>query len=142
DCCCLQVQQDPGHPGSVEVSGPHAPWPTRSPASASPTTLLGSSQGWLPARGGSPWAGRGSHPLEDERRFLKLSHLHSPSTHIAWSHYFSYTRPPAFLVSHPGTHQGEKTPAAHHQRPGKYRNPSDQSDGRINVHATRCLPPL
>jgi hypothetical protein len=99
DCYCLQVKQDPGHPGSVEVSGPHAPWPTRSPAYASPTTFLGSSQGWLPARAGSPLAGRVSHPLDDERSFMKLSHLHSPSTHIAWSHSFSYPRKCSRAVS-------------------------------------------
>ena len=31
------------------------------------------------------------HPLDDKRSFMKLSHLHSPSTGIAWSHYISYT---------------------------------------------------
>src|SRR6266436_9161393 len=84
--CCLQVKQDPQPPGRLEVSGPHAPWPTRSHAYASPTTLLGSSQGLLPAQAGSPLAGRVLHPLDDKRSFMKLSHLHSPSTGIAWSH--------------------------------------------------------
>src|SRR5215211_5766586 len=36
-------------------------------------------------------AGRVLHPLDDKRSFMKLSHLHSPSTGIAWSHYFPYT---------------------------------------------------
>jgi len=85
-CCCLQVKQDPRPPGRLEVSGPHAPWPTCSHAYASPTTFLGSSQGLLPAQAGSPLAGRVLHPLDDRRSFLKLSHPHSPSTRIAWSH--------------------------------------------------------
>src|SRR5712691_7550930 len=89
--CGLQVIQHPGHPGSVEVSGPHAPWPTRSHAYASPTTFLGSSQGLLPAQAGSPLAGRVLHLLDDTRSFMKLSHLHSPSTGIAWSHCCAYT---------------------------------------------------
>src|SRR5262249_22590467 len=42
---CLQVHQDPGHPGRLEVSGPHAPWPTRSPADASPRPFLTPAQG-------------------------------------------------------------------------------------------------
>src|SRR4029450_13070148 len=91
-CYGLQVKQDPRPPGRLEVSGPHAPWPTRSHAYASPTTFLGSSQGLLPAQAGSPLAGPGSHPLGDRRSFMKLSSLHSPSTGIAWSHCNSYTR--------------------------------------------------
>jgi hypothetical protein len=35
-------------------------------------------------------AGRVLHPLDDRRSFLKLSHPHSPSTRIAWSHWNSY----------------------------------------------------
>jgi hypothetical protein len=35
-------------------------------------------------------AGRVLHPLDDRRSFMKLSHPHSLSTRIAWSHYFSY----------------------------------------------------
>jgi hypothetical protein len=31
-------------------------------------------------------AGRVLHPLDDERSFMKVSSLHSPSTSIAWSH--------------------------------------------------------
>src|SRR5712691_4456545 len=72
--CGLQVIQHPGHPGSVEISGPHTPWPTRAHAYASPTTFLGSSQGLLPARAGSPFAGWDSHPLDDTRSFMASSH--------------------------------------------------------------------
>jgi hypothetical protein len=89
--CGLQGIPHPGPPGSVEVAGPHAPWPTRAHASASPRPLLAPAQGGLPARAGSPLAGRDSHPLDDRRSFLKVSSLHSPSTSIAWSHCISYT---------------------------------------------------
>src|SRR4030095_14807246 len=89
--CGLQVNQHPGHPGRLEVSGPHAPWPTRLHAYASPGAFLAPAQGWLPARAGSPLAGRVLHPLDDERSFMKVSSLHSPSTSIAWSHCISYT---------------------------------------------------
>src|SRR5262249_22676438 len=70
--------------------------PTCSHAYASPTPLLGSSQGLLPAQAGSPLAGRVLHPLDDRRSFMKLSHPHSLSTRIAWSHCFSY--PPTGTV--------------------------------------------
>ncbi len=69
--CGLQVIQHPGHPGSVEVSGPHAPWPTRLHASASPRPFLAPSQGLLPARAGSPFAGQGSHLLDDTQSFME-----------------------------------------------------------------------
>src|SRR5262245_29373069 len=72
--CCLQVNQDPGHPGRIEVSGPHAPWPARSPASASPRPFLAPAQGWLPARAGSPLAGQDSHLLDDTQSFMKALH--------------------------------------------------------------------
>jgi hypothetical protein len=62
---------------------------TRSRAYASPTSLPRPSQGSLPARAGSPLAGWVSHPLDDKRSFMKSSHLHSPSTSRAWSHYLS-----------------------------------------------------
>ena len=45
------------------------PRPTRSRAYASPTPLPGPSQGSLPARAGSPLAGRDSHPLDDRSKF-------------------------------------------------------------------------
>jgi hypothetical protein len=47
---------------------------TRSRAYASPAPLPGPSQGSLPARAGSPLAGRDSHPLDDERSFMESSH--------------------------------------------------------------------
>ena len=67
----LQVIQHPGHPGRVEVSGPHAPWPTRSHAYASPRPFLAPSQGLLPARAGSPLAGQDSHLLDDTQSFME-----------------------------------------------------------------------
>jgi len=45
------------------------PRPTRSRAYASPASLPRPSQGSLPARAGSPLAGRDSHPLDDESKF-------------------------------------------------------------------------
>ena len=47
---------------------------TRSRAYASPAPLPGPSQGSLPARAGSPLAGRVSHPPDDERSFMESSH--------------------------------------------------------------------
>jgi hypothetical protein len=55
-CCCLRVIQDPRHPGSIGF-GAAFPWPTRSPAYASPTPFLKPSQGWLPAGRAHPWPG-------------------------------------------------------------------------------------
>ena len=49
------------------------PWPTRSRTYASPVPFLRPSQGALPARAGSPFAGRVSHPLDDEQSFMKVS---------------------------------------------------------------------
>jgi len=69
----LQVIQHPGPPGRWEVSGPHAPWPARSHAYASPMPLLAPSQDLLPARAGSPLAGWVSHPLDDTQSFMKVS---------------------------------------------------------------------
>ncbi len=63
------------------------PRPTCSCAYASPISLPKPSQGSLPARAGSPLAGRDSHPLDDERNFKETSHiLLSQSTSRAWSH--------------------------------------------------------
>ncbi len=45
------------------------PRPTRSRAYASPAPLPKPSPGSLPARAGSPLAGRNSHPLDDKRKF-------------------------------------------------------------------------
>jgi hypothetical protein len=49
--------------------------PTGSPAYASPTVLPSPSQGWLPTRAGSPFAGWISHPLDSRRSFMELSRL-------------------------------------------------------------------
>ncbi len=63
------------------------PRPTRSCAYASPIPLPRSSQGSLPARAGSPLAGRDSHPLDNKRDFMESSQtLQSQSTSRAWSH--------------------------------------------------------
>src|SRR6516165_9911110 len=50
------------------------PWPTCSPAYASPAVSPRPAQGWLPARAGSPLAGRDSHPLDNEPSFMEVSH--------------------------------------------------------------------
>ena len=52
-----------------------------------PSRYRGPSQGSLPARAGSPLAGRVLHPLDDVRNFMKASQsLQSQSTSRAWSH--------------------------------------------------------
>jgi len=61
--------------------------PTRSRAYASPAPSPRPSPGSLPARTGSPLAGRDLHPLDDKRNFKEPSHyLLSQSTSRAWSH--------------------------------------------------------
>ena len=50
------------------------PRPTRSRAYASPVVSPRPSQGSLPARAGSPLAGRVSHPRDDVRSFMESSH--------------------------------------------------------------------
>src|ERR1700757_2363115 len=50
------------------------PWPTCSHAYASPAVFPRPAQGLLPARAGSPLAGRDSHPLDDEQSFMEVSH--------------------------------------------------------------------
>jgi len=75
-----------------------SPRPTCSRAYASTASLPRPSQGSLPARAGSPLAGRDSHPLDDERSFTESSqHLRSPSTSRAWSHYPAYPHLTAVL---------------------------------------------
>ena len=54
--------------------GAAVPRPARSQAYASQTPSLGSAPGLLPARAGSPLAGRDSHPLDDEQSFMEKSH--------------------------------------------------------------------
>ena len=75
--CCLQVKQDPRHPESISF-GAASPWPTRSHAYASQNLFPGTAQGLLPARAGSPLAGRDLHPLDDMRSFMVVSHLLVP----------------------------------------------------------------
>ena len=41
--------------------------------------------GWV----GAPFAGRGSHPLDDEPNFMTSSQPHSFRTSLAWSHWKS-----------------------------------------------------
>src|SRR5262245_55514816 len=94
----------PSASGKTLSFGAACPWPTCSHAYASPTPFLGSSQGLLPAQAGSPLAGRVLHPLDDRRSFMKLSHPHSLSTRIAWSHYNSFyvaavVKPPCICFS-------------------------------------------
>ena len=50
------------------------PWPTCSHAYASPAVSPRPAQGLLPARAGSPLAGRDSHPLDNEQSFMEVSH--------------------------------------------------------------------
>jgi len=50
------------------------PRPTRSRTYASPISLPRPSQGSLPARAGSPLAGRVSHPLDSKRNFMESSY--------------------------------------------------------------------
>jgi hypothetical protein len=57
--------------GKVRGFGAATPWPTRSHAYASPRPFLTPSQGVLPARAGSPFAGRVSHPLDDTQSFME-----------------------------------------------------------------------
>jgi hypothetical protein len=47
--------------------------------------------GWA----GSPFAGRGLHPLDDEPNFIRSSQSHSFRTSLAWSHCTGY--PPRWL---------------------------------------------
>ncbi len=73
--------------------------PTRSRTYASPAASPRPSQGSLPARAGSPLAGRDSHPLDDERNFKEPSHcLLSQSTSRAWSHCNTYAREPSLTL--------------------------------------------
>ena len=64
----------PSAPGIFANFGATYPRPTRSRTYASPDPLPVPAQGSLPARAGSPLAGRDSHPLDDEQGFMKSSH--------------------------------------------------------------------
>ncbi len=72
DGCCLQIKQDPRHPGCIGF-GAAFPWPARSHAYASQNLFPRTAQGLLPARAGSPLAGRDLHPLDDVRSFMVAS---------------------------------------------------------------------
>jgi hypothetical protein len=83
----LQAKQNPRHPERHSFRGRIIPRLTRSRAYASPISLPRPSPGSLPARAGSPLAGRVSHPLDDKANFMESSHiLQSQSTSRAWSH--------------------------------------------------------
>ena len=64
----------PSASGIFANFGATYPRPTRSRTYASPDPLPAPAQGSLPARAGSPLAGRDSHPLDDEQGFMKSSH--------------------------------------------------------------------
>ena len=67
--------------GMIIVFEATYPRPTRSRAYASPIALPRPSQGSLPARAGSPLAGRDLHPLDNKRNFMETSQsLQSQST--------------------------------------------------------------
>jgi hypothetical protein len=68
----------PSASGKTRGFGAAVPWPTHSHAYASLTLFPRSAQGWLPARAGSPLAGRDVHPLDDARRFMVASHPPMP----------------------------------------------------------------
>ncbi len=73
------------------------PRPTCSRAYASPTSLPRPSQGSLPARAGSPLAGRDSHPRDSKQSFMESSQigaLQFQLTSRAWSHRSCSTRRP------------------------------------------------
>ena len=69
--CGLQVPQDPRPPGSLEVSGPHAPWPVAH-AYASPMPFLGSAARLLPAQAGSPLGRAGFAPAGRPTKFHEV----------------------------------------------------------------------
>ena len=69
----LQGKQNPRHPEQI-VFEAVTPRLTRSRAYASPASLPRPAQGSLPARAGSPLAGRVSHPLDNKRNFMESSH--------------------------------------------------------------------
>ena len=71
---CLRCHPALSASGKTLGFGAAVPRPARSRAYASPMAFLPPSQGWLPARAGSPLAGRVSHPLDDRQNFMKASH--------------------------------------------------------------------
>jgi hypothetical protein len=78
---------DPSASGMNIVFGTTYPRLACSRTYASPVSLPRPSPGSLPARAGSPLAGRVSHPLDRKRNFMESSHtLQSQSTSRASSH--------------------------------------------------------
>ena len=71
---CLRCHPALSASGKTIGFGAAVPRPARSRTYASPMAFLPPSQGWLPARAGSPLAGRVSHPLDDRQNFMKASH--------------------------------------------------------------------
>jgi hypothetical protein len=70
---CLRCQTARSASGKMIGFGAAVPRPARSHADASPTPSLGSAQGLLLARVGSPLARQDSHLLDDERNFMIAS---------------------------------------------------------------------
>ncbi len=75
----LQTKCHPGHPERFQIFEATHPRPTHLRAYASPAASPRPAQGSLPARAGSPLAGRVSHPLDDKRSFMESSHPPFPS---------------------------------------------------------------
>jgi hypothetical protein len=72
--CCLRRSPALSASGKTIGFGAAVPRPARSRAYASPHLFPRTTQGSLPARVGSPLAGRDSHPLDDARSFMVASH--------------------------------------------------------------------
>jgi len=88
-------KQDPRPPGKTIGFGAACPMATRSHAYASPTTFLGSRKACYRLTAGSPLGRAGFAPAGRYTKFHEvISHLHSPSTGIAWSTNFFLLRPP------------------------------------------------
>jgi hypothetical protein len=72
--CCLRRSPALSASGKTIGFGAAVPRPARSRAYASPHVFPRTAQGSLPARVGSPLAGRDSHLLDDARSFMVASH--------------------------------------------------------------------
>ena len=72
--CGLRCNTALSASGKMIGFGAAVPQPARSHAYASPTPSLGSTQGLLLARAGSPLARQDSHLLDDRQSFMKASH--------------------------------------------------------------------
>ncbi len=78
DCYGLRRNPARSAAGKTRGCGAAVPRPARSHAYASPTLFPRSAPGLLPARAGSPLAGRDAHPLDDTRSFVVASPLPVP----------------------------------------------------------------